>query len=446
MTVETRTSLPPTPSVTADAAADATDATVAGSTRATGFDPVAVRAQFPILQTTVNGKPLIYLDSAATSQKPQAVIDAIDEFYREYNANVHRGIYTIGERSTAAYEAARATVARFLGVADAHEIVFTRNATEAINLVAYSWGRKHIGRGDVIVLTEMEHHANLVPWQLLAQEKDADLEFIPITDDGRLRLDVFEMHLKLEPKLVAFTQVSNTLGTINPVRDMVRMAHEAGALVLVDGAQAVPHLPVDLAELDADFYAFSGHKMLAPTGSGALWARRELLEAMPPFLGGGEMIREVHLRRSEWNDIPWKFEAGTPDISAAIGLGAAAEYLMGLGMANVRAHERELLAYALDILPRELPSLELYGPLDPDARGGVVPFNVPGVHPHDVAQVLDRSGVAVRAGHHCTMPLHERLDLAATARASFNVYTVPSDIDALVTGLKDVYRVFGVEG
>ena len=330
------------------------------------------------------------------------MIDAIDEFYREYNANVHRGIYTIGERSTAAYEAARASVARFLGVADAHEIVFTRNATEAINLVAYSWGRKHIGRGDVIVLTEMEHHANLVPWQLLAQEKDADLEFIPITDDGRLRLDVFEMHLKLEPKLVAFTQVSNTLGTINPVRDMVRMAHEAGALVLVDGAQAVPHLPVDLAALDADFYAFSGHKMLAPTGSGALWARRELLEAMPPFLGGGEMIREVHLRRSEWNDIPWKFEAGTPDISAAIGLGAAAEYLMGLGMANVRAHERELLAYALDILPRELPSLELYGPLDPDARGGVVPFNVPGVHPHDVAQVLDRSGVAVRAGP----PLH----------------------------------------
>jgi cysteine desulfurase/selenocysteine lyase len=410
------------------------------------LDPVALRADFPILQTSVHGKPLIYLDSAATSQKPQAVIDAMDTYYREYNANVHRGIYTIGERSTAAYEAARATVARFLGAPDPHQVVFTRNATEAINLVAYSWGRKHIGRGDVIVLTEMEHHANLVPWQLLAQEKDADLEFIPITDDGRLRLDVYEVLLKLKPKLVSFTQVSNTLGTINPVREMVEAAHAVGALVLVDGAQAVPHLPVDVIELGADFYAFSGHKMLAPTGSGALWARRELLEAMPPFLGGGEMIREVHLRRSDWNDIPWKFEAGTPDISAAIGLGAAADYLMALGMVNVREHERRLLEYALDVIPRELPSLELYGPLDPDARGGVIPFNVPGVHPHDVAQVLDRSGVAVRAGHHCTMPLHERLDLAATARASFNVYTVPSDIDTLVAGLKDVYRVFGVEG
>jgi cysteine desulfurase/selenocysteine lyase len=410
------------------------------------FDPERVRQDFPILRTTVHGKPLVYLDSASTSQKPQAVIDAVDEFYREYNANVHRGIYTIGERSTAAYEKARAKVARFIGAPDAHEIVFTRNATEAINLVAYSWGRRNIRRGDVIVLTEMEHHANLVPWQLLAQEQDADLEFIPITDDGRLRLDVYDVLLGLKPKLVAFTHVSNTLGTINPVRELVDKAHAVGAQVLVDGAQAVPHVPVDVAALDADFYAFSGHKMLAPTGSGALWARRELLEAMPPFLGGGEMIREVHLRRSDWNDIPWKFEAGTPDIAAAIGLGAAADYLIDLGMDNVRAHERELLAYALETLPREIPSLELYGPMDPDLRGGVVPFNVPGVHPHDVAQVLDRSAIAVRAGHHCTMPLHERLDLAATARASFNVYTTTSDIDALVTGLRDVYRVFRVEG
>ncbi len=407
------------------------------------LDPAVVRRDFPILSTQVRGHPLVYLDSASTSQKPQAVIDAVDEFYGQYNANVHRGIYTIGERSTAAYERARATVARFINAPDAHEIVFTRNATEAINLVAYSWGRQHIGRGDVIVLTEMEHHANLVPWQILVQERDADLEFIPITDDGLLRLEVLEVLLRLKPRLVAFTHVSNTLGTINPVAQMVEMAHAAGALVLVDGAQAVPHVPVDVQALGADFYVFSGHKMLAPTGSGALWARRELLEAMPPFLAGGEMIREVHLRRSEWNEVPWKFEAGTPDIAAAIGFGAAADYLLALGMGRVREHERALLEYALAVLPRELPDLQLYGPLDPNLRGGVIPFNVPGVHPHDVAQVLDRFGIAVRAGHHCTMPLHERLDLAATARASFNVYTTRDDIDALVAGLHEVEKLFG---
>ncbi len=410
---------------------------------AKAIDPHTLRADFPILRTKVHGKPLIYLDSASTSQKPQVVIDAVDEFYREYNANVHRGIYEIGERSTAAYEKARAQIARFIGAPDAHEVIFTRNATEAINLVAYSWGRKAIGRGDVIVLTEMEHHANLVPWQLLVQEKDGDLEFIPITDDGVLRLDVFEVLLKLKPKLVAFTHVSNTLGTINPVEELTRMAHDAGALVLIDGAQAVPHVPVDVEAIGADFYAFSGHKMLAPLGSGALWARRELLESMPPFLAGGEMIREVHLRRSEWNDIPWKFEAGTPDVAAAIGLGAAADYLRGLGMDSVREHERELVGYALETLQREVPGIELYGP-PADQRGGVVPFNLPGIHPHDVAQVLDRFGIAVRAGHHCTMPLHERLDLAATARASFNVYSTREDIDALVAGLKEVQRVFDV--
>jgi cysteine desulfurase/selenocysteine lyase len=292
----------------------------------------------------------------------------------------------------------------------------------------------------------MEHHANLVPWQLLAQEKDADLEFIPITDDGILRQDVFDVLLKLKPKLVAFTHVSNTLGTINPVEDMTRRAHEAGALVLIDGAQAVPHIPVDVAAIGCDFYAFSGHKMLAPTGSGALWGRRSLLEAMPPFMAGGEMIREVHLRRSEFNEIPWKFEAGTPDISGAVGFGAAADYLRELGMADVREHERELVAYALGVLPREVPSIELYGPMDPELRGGVVPFNITGVHPHDVAQVLDRFGIAVRAGHHCTMPLHERLDLAATARASFGVYTTKADIDALAAGLREVVTLFGVSG
>jgi cysteine desulfurase/selenocysteine lyase len=406
------------------------------------LDAASIRRDFPILEREINGHPLVYLDSASTSQKPSVVIDAVADYYREYNANVHRGIYTIGEQATAAYEAARVQVARFINAPDSHEVVYTRNATEAINLVAYSWGRRNVGRGDQIILTEMEHHANLVPWQLLVQEVDGDLEFIPITDDGLLRLDVFEVLLRLKPKLVAFTHVSNTLGTINPVREMTEMAHAAGALVLVDGAQAVPHLKVDVQELGVDFYAFSGHKMLAPMGSGALWARRELLEAMPPFLSGGEMIREVHLRRSEFNEIPWKFEAGTPAVGDAIGLGVAAGYLMGLDMDAVREHERALVAYALEVLPREVPGIELYGPLDPDARGGVVPFNLPGIHPHDVAQVLDRSGVAVRAGHHCTMPLHERLDLAATARASFNVYSTTDDIDALVRGLNEVMRVF----
>ncbi len=405
------------------------------------LDPHVVRRDFPIFEVQVHGKPLVYLDSAATSQKPRPVIDAVDAFYREYNANVHRGIYTIGEKATAAYEAARASVARFINAPDSHEIIFTRNATEAINLVAYAWGRKNIERGDAIVLTEMEHHANLVPWQLLVQEKDGDLEFIPITDDGLLRLNVFEVLLRLRPKLVAFTHVSNTLGTINPVAEMVEMAHEAGALVLVDGAQAVPHVPVDVQALGCDFYAFSGHKMLGPMGSGALWARRELLEAMPPFLAGGEMISEVHLRRSDWNEIPWKFEAGTPDVAAAVGLGVAADYLRGLGMGRVREHERELTAYALDALRRELPDLDIYGP-PAEQRGGVIPFNVPGVHPHDVAQVLDRFAVCVRAGHHCTMPLHERLDLAATARASFNVYSTREDVDALVAGLREVERIF----
>jgi cysteine desulfurase/selenocysteine lyase len=406
------------------------------------LDPRALRADFPILAQRPHGKPLVYLDSAATSQKPLAVIEAMDHYYREYNANVHRGIYEISEKATAAYEGARAQVARFINAPSAQEIVWTRNATEAVNLVAYSWGRRHLGQGDAIVLTEMEHHANLVPWQILAQEIDGDLEFIPITDDGILRLDVFEVLLRLHPKLVAFTHVSNTLGTINPVREMVEMAHAAGALVLVDGAQAVPHLPVDVQAIGADFYVFSGHKMLGPTGSGVLWGRRELLDAMPPFLAGGDMIREVRLRRSEFNDVPWKFEAGTPDISAAIGLGVAADYLRELGMERVRAHERELVAYTLETLGREVPGIALYGP-PADVRGGVVPFNLPGVHPHDVAQILDREGICIRAGHHCTMPLHERLELAATARASFSVFTTTDDIDALAAGLREVQRVFG---
>ncbi len=437
---------PPAPTAAASPGAGGAPSAAAAPITADARGPLdaeALRADFPILAERPHGKPLVYLDSAATSQKPLAVIEALDTYYREYNANVHRGIYSIGERATRAYEAARAAVATFINAPDPHEIVFARNATEAINLVAYSWGRRTIGRGDAIVLTEMEHHANLVPWQILAQEVDGDLEFIPITDEGILRLDVFEVLLRLRPKLVALAHVSNTLGTINPVREIVEMAHAAGALVLIDGAQAVPHLPVDVQALGADFYAFSGHKMLAPMGSGALWARREILESMPPFLAGGEMIREVKLRRSEFNEIPWKFEAGTPDVAAAVGFGVAADYLRALGMDRVREHERELVGYALDTLRREVPGIELYGP-GPEVRGGVVPFNLPGIHPHDVAQILDRSGVCVRAGHHCTMPLHERLDLAATARASFSVFTTHADIDALATGLREVRRVFGV--
>jgi cysteine desulfurase/selenocysteine lyase len=426
----------------AEPAAAAAEPATAAPAGPAPLDPRALRADFPILAERPHGKPLVYLDSAATSQKPLAVIEAMDRYYREYNANVHRGIYEISERATAAYEGARAQVARLVNAPSEREIVWVRNATEAVNLVAYSWGRRNLGPGDAVVLTEMEHHANLVPWQILAQEVDGDLEFIPITDEGILRLDVFEVLLRLHPKLVAFTHVSNTLGTINPVREMVAMAHAAGALVLVDGAQAVPHLPVDVQEIGADFYVFSGHKMLGPTGSGVLWGRRELLDAMPPFLSGGDMIREVRLRRSEFNEVPWKFEAGTPDISAAIGLGVAADYLRELGMDRVREHERELVAYALEVLPREVPGIALYGP-PADVRGGVVPFNLPGIHPHDVAQILDREGVCIRAGHHCTMPLHERLDLAATGRASFSVFTTKDDIDALAAGLREVQRVFG---
>ncbi|MGA3058194.1 MAG: cysteine desulfurase [Candidatus Limnocylindrales bacterium] len=425
-----------------DFATNGSHGTAPAVARTGRLDAHRLRSDFPILATTnSHGKPLIYLDSAATSLKPRTVIEAVDGYNREYSSNIHRGIYEIAERATDAYEAARASTAKLINAPEAAEIVFVRNATEAINLVAYSWGRRNIGRGDSIVLTEMEHHANLVPWQLLVQDKDGDLEFVPITDDGLLRLDVYEVLLHLKPKLVAFTHVSNMLGTVNPVREMTEMAHAAGALVLVDGAQAVPHMPVDVQEIGADFYVFSGHKMLAPTGSGALWAHRELLEAMPPFLAGGDMIREVHLRRSDWNEVPWKFEAGTPDISAEIGMGAAAEYLMTIGLDAVRDHEHEMAEYALEVLPREVPTIQLYGPAA-DRRGGVVAFNLPGIHAHDVAQILDRSGICIRAGHHCTMPLHERFDLAASARASFNVYTIPEEIDALAAGLREVVRIF----
>jgi cysteine desulfurase / selenocysteine lyase len=406
------------------------------------LDPVATRADFPIFERDFNGRSLAYLDSAATSLKPRVVVDAVTDYLARYSANVHRGIYQIGEESTAAYERARVTIARFINAPDAHEVVMVRNATEAINLVAHSWGRSHIGRADTIVLTEQEHHSNLVPWQMLTQERDADLEFVPFDEEGVLNLDTFDVLLRTRPKLVAFPQVSNGLGTINPAREMVRRAHEAGALVLIDGAQAVPHEPVDVQELDCDFYVFSGHKALGPPGSGALWARRELLAEMPPFMGGGEMIRDVHLRRSTFNDVPYKFEAGTPDIAAAIGLGAALDYLSGIGMERVRAHEKELTDYALEVLPRAVEGLRMYGPHSSSQRGGIITFNLEGVHPHDVATLLDREAVAIRAGHHCTQPLHERLGEAATARASFSVYSDRDDIDRLADGLANVTRIF----
>jgi cysteine desulfurase/selenocysteine lyase len=406
------------------------------------IDPVAIRADFPIFERDFGGRRLAYLDSASTSLKPRAVIEAVDGYNSRYTANVHRGIYTTGEEATAAYERSRVTAARFIGAEDSHEVVFVRNATEAINLVAYSWGRRNIRQADTILLTELEHHANLVPWQLLSQEKDADLEFVAIDDEGRLLQKSFEVLLRTRPKLVAFTHVSNGLGTINPVREMIAMARAAGALVLIDGAQAVPHGPVDVKELGCDFYVFSGHKVLGPTGSGVLWGRRELLEAMPPFMGGGEMIREVHLRRATFNDVPWKFEAGTPDIAAAIGLGAALDYLSAVGMDEVRAHERQLTEYALELLPREVPGIRILGPRSAEERAGIVTFNLPDIHPHDVATLLDREAVAVRAGHHCTQPLHERLGETATARASFNVYSDRDDIDRLAAGLVKVQRVF----
>jgi cysteine desulfurase / selenocysteine lyase len=407
------------------------------------LDVDRIRADFPQFERDFGGRELAYLDSAATALKPQSVIDAVTGYYTRYTANIHRGVYTTAEEATGAYEAARTAIARFINAPDRREVVMVRNASEAINLVASTWGRRNIRQADTIVLTELEHHSNLVPWQLLAQEKDADLEFVAIDDEGRLNQQSYEVLLRTKPRLVAFNAVSNGLGTINPAREMIAKAHEAGALVLIDGAQAAPHQPVDVQDLDADFFAFSGHKTLGPTGSGALWARLPLLEDMPPYMGGGEMIREVHLRRATWNDVPWKFEAGTPDIAAAIGLGAAIAYLEDVGMENVRAHEHALTEYALDLLPRAVPEMRLHGPRSAEERGGIVTFNLPGVHPHDVATLLDRDAVAVRAGHHCTQPLHERLGEAASVRASFSIYTGTDHIDRLAESLTKVVRLFG---
>ena len=403
------------------------------------LDPVLLRKDFPILERKIFGKPLAYLDNTATTQKPVQVLDALESYYRNYNANVHRGVYTIAEEATRAYEAARGTVARFVG-ATSREIVFTRGTTESINLVSNAWGRANVGRGDVIVTSEMEHHSNLVPWQMLAKEKGAIVRFIPVDSAGRLDLSVLDQLLAGPVKIVSVTHMSNALGTINPVAEIIRKAHAAGAVVLLDGAQSVPHLDVDVRALDCDFLAFSGHKMLAPTGIGALYGKRALLEAMPPLFGGGEMIREVKLSGSTWNDVPFKFEAGTMNIADAIAFGVAIEYLEAIGMDAVRSHDMELAEHAMRVLG-EIPRLTLYGPPVAE-RGGIVSFTVEGIHAHDLAAVLDREGIAVRAGHHCAMPLHEKYGIAASARASFYVYNVPEEIDRLAAGVRKAIQYY----
>lgn len=405
-------------------------------------DIEAIRKDFPILQREIHpGKQLVYLDSAATAQKPTRVIEAMDRYYRWSNANIHRGVHVLAEEATMLYEDARRNVAGFIGARDAREIIFTRNTTEAINLVAYSWGRANLQAGDVIILTEMEHHSNLVPWQMLAQERQVRLEFIPVTDDGLLDMEEYQKLLMLAPKLVAFTQMSNVLGTINPAGEIIRLAHDAGAITLVDGAQSVPHIPVNVVDLDVDFLAFSAHKMCGPMGSGVLYGKTALLEKMPPFLGGGDMIRKVMLRSYAPNSIPHKFEAGTPAVAEAVGLSAAVDYLNSIGMDAIAAHEHEIVSYALEQL-NQIPGVRILGP-DADRKGGVVSFTMDIAHPHDVAQILDRHGIAVRAGHHCAMPLHDRYQIPATTRASFYIYSTREEVDHLVQGLEQVKAIFG---
>jgi cysteine desulfurase/selenocysteine lyase len=409
-----------------------------------GLDVAKIKGDFPILERKVHDKRLVYLDSASSSEKPTAVLDAMDELYRTSYANVHRGVYTIADESTRAYEAARAKLAGFINARDTSEIVFLRNGTEAINLVAYTWGRQNLHEGDVVVLSEMEHHANVVPWLMLADERGVELRWIPLTADFRLDLTSIGDLLR-DAKLLAISAMSNVLGTINDIGPLTRAAHAAGALVLVDACQAVPHLAVDVQEWDADFVAITGHKMLGPSGIGALWARRELLESMPPFLGGGEMIRDVRKDGFTTNDVPWKFEAGTPAIAEAVGLGAAVDYLENLGMDDVRAHERELTQYALDALDDRLgDKITIYGPRDVAVRGGTISFLFEGIHAHDISQVLDEDAVCVRAGHHCAKPLMRVLGVPATTRASFYVYNDQADADALVEALVKAEKFFAL--
>ncbi len=402
-----------------------------------------IKADFPILSHEIKpGVYVTYLDSTATTQKPLQVINAMDDYYRKSNANIHRGIHHLAEEATALYEDARARIAKFINSPSSRQIIFTRNTTESINLVAHTWGKKNLQAGDLVILTEMEHHSNLVPWQLLAAELDLRLEFVPVDDDGLLELDEYRQLLNQGPKLAAFTHMSNVLGTINPAEAMTAEAHAAGAKVLIDGAQSVPHFTVDVQALDADFLVFSGHKMCGPTGVGVLYGKRDLLEEMPPFLGGGDMIKKVELRSFKANSIPHKFEAGTPAIAEAIGLGAAVDYLQEVGMDEIAAQEQVVVNYAIERLS-EVPGVEVYGPEGKD-RGGVTAFNMEGVHAHDVAQILDGDGIAVRAGHHCAMPLHDKLGIPASTRASYYLYNSIEDVDKLIASLYRVKEIFRI--
>jgi len=413
-------------------------ATATGRSRKPGAE---LRADFPVLGRESHGRPLAYLDSGATSQKPQAVIDAVESFYSHSNANIHRGVYELAQEATDLYEGARGRIAEFVGW-DSDTTVFTKNVTEGINLVAHSWGRHNIGEGDEIVLTQMEHHSNIVPWQLLAAEKGATLRYLTVDDDGEIDLGELDSFLESgRVKVVSVAHVSNVLGTINPVAEVITRARAAGAVTLLDAAQAVPHMPVDVRALDPDFYAWTGHKALGPTGIGVLHGRRELFDQMPPFLGGGDMITSVDWETSTWNDLPWKFEAGTPPIAGAVGLGAAIDYLDSIGMEAVREHEREITAYALEKLA-DVPDLTVYGPPSAEHRGGVISFALDGLHPHDIAEVCDRDAVCIRAGHHCAQPLMRRLGVAATARASFHVYSTQEEVDRLVAALHEARKVF----
>ena len=405
-----------------------------------GFDVERVRQDFPVLKQTIHGKPLVYLDNAATAQKPQAVIDAIVKFYEVDCANIHRGVHELSQRSTAAYEQTRAKIRRFLNARSTREIIFVRGTTEGINLVTQTWGRANLQPDDEIVIAGLDHHSNIVPWQIVCQETGAHLRVIPIDDRGELILSEYERLLGLRTRMVAIGHISNALGTINPVRRIVQMAHAAGALTLVDGAQAVPHMPVDLQALDADFYTFSGHKLYGPTGIGVLYGKAELLDAMPPYQGGGDMIRTVTFEKTTYNDLPYKFEAGTPDIAGGIGLGAAVDYVTGLGMEKIKAYEHELLLYATEAL-QEIPGLRIIGTAH--EKAAVLSFVIDGIHPHDIGTVLDHEGIAVRTGHHCAQPVMDRFQIPATTRASLAFYNTPAEIDALVAGLYKVKEVFG---
>ncbi len=401
-----------------------------------------VRAQFPILSEQINGNSLVYLDNAASTQKPETVLRAIDEYYRHANANVHRGIHELSNRATDAYEGARRSVCHFFGIADHAELIWTRGTTESINLVANSWGAEHLRAGDEIILTVMEHHSNLVPWQLVAARTGAKLRYVDIDEEGRLDLAAYERLLGPRTRLVSVAHVSNALGTINPIRAMAEMAHAVGAVVLVDGAQSAPHIPLDVEGLGCDFFAFSGHKMCGPTGIGGLWGRRELLESMQPWMGGGDMIDRVELETSTWAKLPNKFEAGTPNIEGAVGMRAAVDFLESVGREAILRHEQELAAYAVERLA-VLPEIRIFGPEDAEERSGVVSFTLGDVHPHDLATILDSHGIAIRAGHHCAQPLMRRLGVSATARASFYMYNTHSDVDALAEGLEHARSLFG---